>query len=437
MPEQSARLGIPLPLGNENVSRQAIREMLQAVDDHAETIPGAQAKADAAEAAAKFYADSAAGSAAEAVASALAAHKADFTQQIPYAVTAGSANAYTASTIPALPALVAGVAIAVKIHAANTGAATLNWNAKGAKSIRNPDGTAVASGDLASGGVYTLRYDGTNFILQGKGEVKLTGDAVAANVLSGKTFYSTDPKTKLTGTMANNASQTTTMQIADSTKPTKAIPAGYTPGGTITVELAATLASKIVKGNTIGGVAGTFVQAYPSGNQSWTTAGTYTWTVPTDVKKITALVTGGGGGGGGSDSYAGGGGAGGFSAKVLSVTPGQVLTIVVGAGGAVGLPYESGPGWSHPPYPGDPGGKSEIVDLITAGGGGGGQCDSNSYYAVGGGGGTYEGYGASGHSGAQGVSGESSGSGGRGVGGGHGGKGKTGNGSAGRVLITW
>ncbi|WP_019851526.1 hypothetical protein [Desulfitobacterium sp. PCE1] len=77
MPEQSARLGIPLPLGNENVSRQAIREMLQAVDDHAETIAGAQAKADAAEAAAKGYADSAAGSVAGAVNNALVAHMAE------------------------------------------------------------------------------------------------------------------------------------------------------------------------------------------------------------------------------------------------------------------------------------------------------------------------------------------------------------------------
>ncbi|WP_018305345.1 hypothetical protein [Desulfitobacterium hafniense] len=73
MPEQSARLGIPLPLGNENVSRQAIREMLQAVDDHAETIAGAQAKANAAETSAKAHADSAAG----AVNNALAAHKAE------------------------------------------------------------------------------------------------------------------------------------------------------------------------------------------------------------------------------------------------------------------------------------------------------------------------------------------------------------------------
>ncbi|EHL05063.1 hypothetical protein HMPREF0322_04203 [Desulfitobacterium hafniense DP7] len=257
MPEQSARLGIPLPLGNENVSRQAIREMLQAVDDHAETIPGAQAKADAAEAAAKAYTDSAAGSAAGAVASALAAHKADFTQQIPYAMTAGSANAYTASTTPALPSLVAGVAITVKFHAANTGASSLNWNGKGAKSIRNPDGTNVGSGDLSSGGVYTLRYDGTNFILQGKGEVKLTGDATDANVLSGKIYYNTDPKTKRIGTMPNNPSQTATLQITGSAKPTKSIPAGYVPPSTITAELATALANKIIAGNTIGGVAGT------------------------------------------------------------------------------------------------------------------------------------------------------------------------------------
>ena len=255
MPEQSARLGIPLPLGNENVSRQAIREMLQAVDDHAETIAGAQAKADAAEAAAKAYADSAAGSAAGAVASALAAHKADFTQQIPYAVTAGSANTYTASTSPALPALVAGVAIAVKIHAVNTGAATLNWNGKGAKAIKKANGSDVSSGNLKLNGVYTFRYDGTSFILQGEGGEY--GTAGAAQVLTGYTFGTESGL--VSGTMPSNSSQTATLQITGSAKPTKAVPAGYSPGGTITAELAAALASKILLGNTIGGVAGTAV----------------------------------------------------------------------------------------------------------------------------------------------------------------------------------
>lgn len=39
-----------------------------------------------------------------------------------------------------------------------------------------------------------------NIIRMGGGSVKLTGDATAADVKSGKTFYSDDPKTKLTGT---------------------------------------------------------------------------------------------------------------------------------------------------------------------------------------------------------------------------------------------
>lgn len=97
------------------------------------------------------------------------AHEADYTTQIPYATTSGSANTYTVSTNPALPDLVAGVAISVKIHGQNTGASTLNWNGKGAKAIKKANGADVGSGNLKLDGVYTLRYDGVNFILQGEG----------------------------------------------------------------------------------------------------------------------------------------------------------------------------------------------------------------------------------------------------------------------------
>ena len=184
---------------------------------------------------------------------AFAMHLADFTQQIPYAVTAGSANTYTASTIPALPALVTGVAITVKFHAANTGAATLNWNGKGAKAIKKANGSDVGSGNLKLNGVYTLRYDGTSFILQGEGGEY--GSAGAAQVLSGYTFGTENGL--VSGTMASNGSQTATLQITGSAKPTKTVPAGYTPGGTVTAELVAALASSILENNTIGGVAGT------------------------------------------------------------------------------------------------------------------------------------------------------------------------------------
>lgn len=62
MPENSARLNIPLPLGNETVSREAIRGMFQAVDDNAETTAGAQTKATTAQMEAQSYTDQAAAS---------------------------------------------------------------------------------------------------------------------------------------------------------------------------------------------------------------------------------------------------------------------------------------------------------------------------------------------------------------------------------------
>jgi hypothetical protein len=158
------------------------------------------------------------GETADTAAADLAAHKADYTTQIPFATTSGDANTYTVSTTPALPSLATGVAITVKINAANTGASTLNWDSKGATAIKNPDGTALASGDLATNGVYTLRYDGTNFILQGKGGVVLTGDAVETNVLAGKTFYKDDAKTKLTGTLLKINAGSNLLAYADTEK---------------------------------------------------------------------------------------------------------------------------------------------------------------------------------------------------------------------------
>lgn len=78
-------------------------------------------------------------------------------------------------------------------------------------------------------------------------------------------------------------------------------------------------------------------------SQVWATPGTYTWTVPAGVYWIRVGVIGGGGGGGlcqtNSGSVTGsvsgsGGGAGGHAAGIYAVTPGQVITIVVGAGGS-------------------------------------------------------------------------------------------------------
>lgn len=65
-----------------------------------------------------------------------------------------------------------------------------------------------------------------------------------------------------------------------------------------------------------------------------------TYTVPEGVSKMFVEVIGGGGGGGFADTSGtnwtggGGGGGGGYAAKIIEVTPGQIIPITVGTGGS-------------------------------------------------------------------------------------------------------
>ncbi|MEY4429485.1 MAG: hypothetical protein RLZZ182_2174, partial [Pseudomonadota bacterium] len=71
------------------------------------------------------------------------------------------------------------------------------------------------------------------------------------------------------------------------------------------------------------------------------TGGPYSFVVPSNVYYITADYCGGGGGGGGGFATAGGGGGGGGGAcawmkQVLMVTPGETITVTIGAAGSSG-----------------------------------------------------------------------------------------------------
>jgi len=115
------------------------------------------------------------------------------------------------------------------------------------------EGTASTAPKLIAGKLYTVWADNTKncFFLKASG----SGNAVAADLLAGKT--ATTDNGPIVGTMPINASQNATLEITGSAKPTKVVPAGYTPGGTITAQLSSTLANKILAGNNIGGVNGT------------------------------------------------------------------------------------------------------------------------------------------------------------------------------------
>lgn len=185
----------------------------------------------------------------------------------------------------------------------------------------------------------------------------------------------------------------------------------------------------------------------PHGQQDYTAAGTYSFTVPADVKQVFAIVVGGGGAGGaGKDSTSGawyysasggGGGGGGINASALQVTPGQVINVVVGGGGVAG---------------GSSGGDSSFGSLVAKGGKNGTDADADGIKpGTGGSGGVGGGLGSNGKSGGSGskasysvgnaalnyaLGGSSFGNFGAGGSGGYPGNFGS-NGSNGRVLITW
>lgn len=144
---------------------------------------------------------------------------------------------------------------------------------------------------------------------------------------------------------------------------------------------------------------------------SYSTATSTTYVVPAGVSYVTVKTWGAGGAGGngsGGTGTGGSGGAGGYAKAVISVTPGESLTVVVGSGGADSGTVSSGGG--------NGGGFSALLRsgtyLVQAGGGGGGGGSRGSNSGDGGAGGA-----GGGASGLAGTVGEGSSAGGGGGGG--------------------
>ncbi len=107
-------------------------------------------------------------------------------------------------------------------------------------------------------------------------------------------------------------------------------------------------------------------------------AGSYQWTCPPGVNKISVVAVGGGGGGGNSDHWSGTGGGGGglIWANDITVQSGKVYTIIVGAGGQ---------GSQNENSNGQDGGDTKFINngtesLIAHGGKGGKSNSGRGYY---------------------------------------------------------
>ena len=102
--------------------------------------------------------------------------------------------------------------------------------------------------------------------------------------------------------------------------------------------------------------------SYGQSSQTFSTPGTYTFTVPCGVTSITVEVWGAGGGG--HNGYNRGGGGGAFSQSAFSVIAGNTYAVTVGAGAASGS--------------GNNGEDSNFANIVIAKGGNGGNNGNNS-----------------------------------------------------------
>lgn len=87
------------------------------------------------------------------------------------ATVGGTADAITLTPSPAITAYAAGQRFSFIAGSTNTGAATVNVSSVGAKDIKRNDGsaTALAAGDIVSGTLVDIEYNGTAFLFMSAG----------------------------------------------------------------------------------------------------------------------------------------------------------------------------------------------------------------------------------------------------------------------------
>lgn len=79
-----------------------------------------------------------------------------------YAADAGASDTYAIALTPTLTAYATGQMFSFKANTANTGAATLNIDSLGAKTIKKKNDQDLETGDIEAGQIVTVIYDGTN-----------------------------------------------------------------------------------------------------------------------------------------------------------------------------------------------------------------------------------------------------------------------------------
>lgn len=297
-----------------------------------------------------------------------------------YAVDSGAVNALAATFSPPVTSLVAGLALQVKVLNTNTGASTLNANGTGAKNIVQQSGSALIAGQLTAGGLLSVIYDGTNYVMiSASGAVTNVVSIAFAGYLgqTGSTQLNAAPSnlqvfTAPPPTLVQGAG-TVSSGVGGALLLTFAAAHGLREGEAVQFSSTVTLPGNISASTTYivhlptaNPTTTINIYAVPTGWQymvplitaasppagvtfgaliafSTTGSGTLTaspgWVAPSGVTRARGRGVAGGSGGGGAttNTASGGGGAAGeFSESFFAVVGGTFYSMVVGAGGAGG-----------------------------------------------------------------------------------------------------
>lgn len=281
-----------------------------------------------------------------------------------YFADTGAANAYVVTPAPAWASYIAGSNLYVKIGAGNTntGAATINVSALGAKNILNQDGSAPQANALLAGSVYHLVYDGTQFEIVASFNGGNVGGALAmnaaaineaqgSNIASGATVNldtATGNYVHVTGTTTITAitlSQGRSRTVIFDGALTLTNGASLILPGGLNIATAAGDAT-VFRGEAAGVVrcvgylrANGRTLANKGPTRQEFTSGSGTYTTPAGATHIFVRAWAGGGGGAGGGSGATNGTAGGnttFGTSFLTASGGGFGQVAAGAGGAGG-----------------------------------------------------------------------------------------------------
>lgn len=97
-----------------------------------------------------------------------------------YAVATGSGNAYAIALSPTVTAYATGQKFTFTANHTNSDTATLNVDGVGAKTIKLGDGSTLIARDIVNGYMYTVIYNGTDFVIPNTSrKVEMIGTYIA------------------------------------------------------------------------------------------------------------------------------------------------------------------------------------------------------------------------------------------------------------------